>query len=76
MPLLRHRDFAVRSHAAQTIDTIRWVPKDRGERVWFYVAKGWYERAANSGVDAIPALQMALETGPVHVAVRAIDALG
>jgi len=76
VPLLRHQNFVVRTCAAQTIDTIRWIPKERDERVSFYVAKGWFERAATNGVDAIPALQLALETAPVSAAVRAVDALG
>src|SRR5262245_50911417 len=38
VPLLRHRNFTVRSSAAQTIDTIRWVPSDKEERIWFSVA--------------------------------------
>src|SRR5215471_8741091 len=43
VPLLQHRDFGVRSSAAQAIDTLRWAPSDRIERIWFCVAKGWYE---------------------------------
>ncbi len=74
--LLQHSNFGVRNCAAQTIDTIRWVPKDREERIWFQVAKGWYERAASSGAEAIPALQLTLQTGPVGAAVRAVEALG
>jgi HEAT repeat protein len=76
IPLLRHQDFTVRTSAAQTIDTIRWAPHDREQRVWFAVAKGWYERAAASGVEAIPALRLTMETGPVSAAVRAAGALG
>jgi HEAT repeat protein len=75
IPLLRHQDFIVRTTAAQTIDTIPWIPKDREERVWFYVAKGWFERASGSGVDAIEALELTIQTGPVSVAVRAVEAL-
>src|SRR5262249_55493773 len=70
------QNFSVRTCAAQTIDTIRWIPKEREERVSFYVAKGWFERAASTGVDAIPALQLTLQTAPVSAAVRAVDALG
>jgi HEAT repeat protein len=76
VPLLRNQEFIVRSAAAQTIDTIPWIPKDRDERIWFYVAKGWFERAASSGVDAVAALKLTVQTGPVSVAVRAVDALG
>jgi HEAT repeat protein len=76
IPLLRHEDFNVRTTAAQTIDTIRWVPKEREERIWFYVAKGWFERSVASGVDAIPALQLCAQTAPVSVAIRAVEALG
>jgi len=76
VPLLRHEDFIVRTAAAQTIDTIPWIPKEREERIWFYVAKGWFGRAAGSGVDAIEALHLNVQTGPVSVAVRAVDALG
>jgi HEAT repeat protein len=74
--MLRHQDFSVRTSAAQTIDTIRWAPRDREERLWFQIAKGWYERAAASGGEAIPALQLTIETGPVPAAVRAVEALG
>jgi HEAT repeat protein len=76
VPLLGHRDFSVRVGAGQTIDTIPWVPKEREERIRFYVAKGWFERASASGIDAIPALQLTIETGPVSTAVRAVEALG
>ncbi|HTL59038.1 MAG TPA: HEAT repeat domain-containing protein [Candidatus Limnocylindrales bacterium] len=76
VPLLRHPDFTVRTSAGQTIDTIPWVPKERDERVSFYVAKGWFDRAAAAGVDAIPVLQLTAETGPVFAAVRAVEALG
>jgi HEAT repeat protein len=76
VPRLRHEDFSVRNAAAQTIDTIPWIPKHRDERTWFYVAKGWFERAAGSGPDAIPALQLTIQTGPVSNAVRAVEALG
>ena len=76
VPLLGHRDFSVRAGAGQTIDTIPWIPKERNERVAFYVAKGWFERAAAAGPDAIPALQLTVETGPVSTAVRAVEALG
>ncbi len=74
--LLRHNDFAVRTGAAQTIDTMRWAPPDREQRVWFCVAKGWYDRAANLGAEAMPALKLTAETGPLSAAVRAIEALG
>ena len=76
VPLLGHRDFTVRVGAGQTIDTIPWIPRERNERVSFYVAKGWFERAAACGADAIPALQLTIETGPVSTAVRAAEALG
>jgi HEAT repeat protein len=76
VPLLQHRDFTVRSTAAQAIDTLRWAPSDRGQRIWFAVAKGWYERAAASGVESIPALKLTFETGPVSAAVRAVEAMG
>jgi HEAT repeat protein len=76
VPLLRHPDFAVRTTAAQTIDTIRWAPTDREQRAWFCVAKGWYDRAAASGAEALPALKLTAETGPVFAAVRAVEALG
>ena len=76
VPLLEHRDFSVRATAGQTIDTIPWVPKERNERIAFYVAKGWFERAAGIGVDAIRFLQLTIETGPVSTAVRAVEALG
>jgi HEAT repeat protein len=76
VPLLRHHDFNVRTSAAQTIDTIRWAPSDREQRVWFCVAKGWFERAVASGPDALPALKLTADTGPVFAAVRAVEALG
>jgi HEAT repeat protein len=76
VPMLRHRDFAVRTTAAQAIDTLRWAPAAREERIWFAVAKGWYERAAASGSEALPALKLTFETGPVASAVRAIEAMG
>jgi HEAT repeat protein len=76
VPLLRHEEFAVRASAAQTIDTIPWIPKERDERIWFYAAKGWFERVSHSGVDAIPVLRLNVETGPPSVVVRTIEALG
>jgi HEAT repeat protein len=77
VPLLRHQNFAVRSTAAQTIDTLRWAPTDREQRIWFCVAKGWYERAAaTGGQDALPALRLTFETGPVSAGVRAVEAMG
>lgn len=76
VPLLRHPDFTVRSGAAQTIDTIPWIPKSRDERISFYVAKGWFERAAGLGSDAVEPLQLTVQTAPVSVAVRAVEALG
>jgi len=74
--LLRHPAFSVRTCAAQTIDTVRWVPTDKEDRVWFCVAKGWFERAADSGAEAMPALKLTAETGPVSAAIRAVEALG
>src|SRR5215831_3076972 len=77
VPLLRHKNFGVRSTAAQTIDTLRWAPSDREQRIWFCMAKGWYERAATTGgSDALPALRLTFETGPVSAAVRAVEAMG
>jgi HEAT repeat protein len=76
VPLLHHQNFSVRASAAQTIDTIRWVPGDGEERLWFQIAKGWYDRAAASGAEALPALQLTIQTGPVSAAVRAVGALG
>jgi HEAT repeat protein len=76
VPLLRHQDFGVRSSAAQAIDTLRWAPSDREQRIWFAVAKGWYERAAASGAEALPALKLTYETGPVASAIRAVEAMG
>ena len=76
VPLLRHQNFSVRTSAAQTIDTIRWVPRDGEERLWFQIAKGWYGRAAASGAEALPALQLTIQTGPVSAAVRTVEALG
>jgi HEAT repeat protein len=73
---LSHSNFSVRAGAAQTIDTVRWVPADREQRIWFSVAKGWYERAAAAGTEAMSALQLTVETGPVSAAVRAVEALG
>ena len=75
VPLLRHQDFIVRTTAAQTIDTVPWIPGSRDERIWFYVAKSWFERAAASGVEAIEAFQLTVQTAPISVAVRAVDAL-
>ena len=69
VPLLRHQDFNVRTAAAQTIDTIRWVPTDREQRIWFCVAKGWFERAADLGAEAIPALELTVNTAPVSAGV-------
>lgn len=74
--LLQHPDFSVRGSAAQAIDTIRWAPNDREQRIWFCVAKGWYERAAAAGAEAVGALELAVETGPISAAVRALEALG
>ncbi len=74
--LLRHPNFHVRVGAAQAIDTVRWTPKDREERIWFQNAKGWYRRAAAAGVDALPALQLTIQTGPVQAAAGAVEALG
>jgi HEAT repeat protein len=76
LPLLRHRDFHVRTGAGQTIDAFRWAPPNREQRVWFCVAKGWFSRAAELGADAIPALKLTVETSPVFVAIRAVEALG
>ncbi|HSU56748.1 MAG TPA: HEAT repeat domain-containing protein [Candidatus Dormibacteraeota bacterium] len=76
VPLLQHQNFGVRASAAQAIDTLRWAPSDREQRMWFAVAKGWYERAAALGVEAIPALKLTYETGPVASAVRAVEAMG
>jgi HEAT repeat protein len=76
IPLLRHPDFSVRSSAAQAIDTLRWAPQDREQRLWFCVAKGWYERTASFGGEAVLALQLTIETSPVSAAVRAVEALG
>jgi len=73
--LLRHQDYVVRATAAQTIDTVPWIPARREERIWFYVAKGWFERAAGWGAEALEALQLTVQTAPVSVAVRAIEAL-
>jgi HEAT repeat protein len=74
--LLRHQNFSVRTGAAQTIDCIRWAPRDREQRLWFCVARGWYERAAASGPESVPALELTIETGPVSAGVRAVEALG
>jgi HEAT repeat protein len=76
LPLLRHRDFSVRTSAARTIDTFRWVPPDREQRVWFCIAKGWFDRASEAGTEAIPALKLTVETSPAFVAVRAVETLG
>src|SRR6185369_11211028 len=57
-------------------DTIRWAPSDLQERIWFAVAKGWYDRSASSGVEALPALKLTVETAPISSAIRAIEALG
>src|SRR5262249_11348418 len=75
IPLLRHDDFIVRSAAAQTIDTIPWIPKERDERIWFYGAKGWFERLSNTGPEAIPVLQLNIQKSPVSFAARAAQAL-
>src|SRR5262245_55777177 len=75
VPMLRHPNFNVRTSAAQTFDTVRWTPAAKDERAWFCVAKGWFERAAALGVDAIPALKLTAETAPVSSAVRAVEVL-
>ncbi|HXJ55599.1 MAG TPA: HEAT repeat domain-containing protein [Verrucomicrobiae bacterium] len=75
LPMLRHPNFTVRTSTAQTIDTVRWTPAAKEERVWFCVAKGWFERAAAVGVEAIPALKLTAETAPVSFAVRAVEVL-
>jgi HEAT repeat protein len=75
VPLLKHLDFSVRTSAAEAIDTVRWVPPNKEQRIWFSVAKGWYERAASLGVEAVPPLRLTLETGPVFAAVRVVEAL-
>jgi HEAT repeat protein len=76
VPLLRHQNFSVRSGAAQAIDTLRWAPTDNEERIWFAVAKGWFQRAVASGADSLAALQLTVETSPVATAVRGVEALG
>src|SRR5262245_46484131 len=76
IPLLRHQDYNVRTSAAQAIDTMRWAPPDREQRVWFCVAKGWFERAAQAGSEAMTALKLTAETAPVFAAVRAVEAMG
>jgi HEAT repeat protein len=73
--MLKHQDFSVRSGAVQAINTIRWAPRDKDQRLWFAVAQGWFERAASAGSEAVPALQLTIETGPVSAAVRALEAL-
>ena len=75
IPMLRHPNFTVRTSAAQTIDTVRWTPGTKDERVWFCVAKGWFERAATLGVEAIAPLKLTAETATVSFAVRAVEAL-
>ena len=75
IPMLRHPSFIVRASAAQTIDTVRWTPTAKDERVWFCVAKGWFERAVAVGVEAMPALKLTAETAPVSYAVRAVEVL-
>jgi HEAT repeat protein len=66
----------VRTGAGQAIDTFRWAPPNREQRVWFCVSKGWFGRAADAGAEAIPALKLTVETSPVFVAIRAVEALG
>jgi HEAT repeat protein len=75
LPMLHHPNFKVRTSAAQTIDTVPWPPDAKDERVWFCVAKGWFDRAAALGVPAVPPLKLTAETAPVSFAVRAVEVL-
>jgi HEAT repeat protein len=75
VPMLRHPNFTVRASAGEAFDTVRWTPASKDERVWFCVVKGWFERAAGMGVEAIPPLKLTAETAPVSLAVRAVEAL-
>ncbi|HZR18193.1 MAG TPA: HEAT repeat domain-containing protein [Verrucomicrobiae bacterium] len=74
-PLLRHSDAAVRGQAAQSLEAAGWRPSDREQEIWYRVAKGQLFQAAGFGVEAVPALELALAGGSSGTGVAAIEAL-
>ena len=75
-PLLRSHDAGVRSAAAQTLETLLWRPARPEDEIWFFAARGLFSRLPAFGVDAIPPLEMILESASYSQCVSALQVLG
>lgn len=76
LPLLRHADAGVRGQAAVTFDFLGWRPEHVEDEIWYWVAKGQFGRAAGFGAAALPALEVAVGSGPSSISIGAVEALG
>src|SRR5262245_61019792 len=75
-PLLRSHDAGVRAAAAQTLEALLWRPARPEDEIWFFAAMGLFSRLPAFGADAIPMLELILESAPYSQCVAALQVLG
>lgn len=74
--LLKDPDQGVRGSAALMLETLGWRPANSAEELGWYIARGQLQRAATLGSAAIEPLELILNSGPVALRAKAVDALG
>jgi HEAT repeat protein len=79
---LEARDANLRGAVAQSLEALGWQPGNDIEAAWYLVAKRDWERAAEVGEPAVPALELALRGelaapgGVRKVGLDVVDTLG
>jgi len=76
VPILQDADFGLRASAALVLEALGWRPASPAEEIRLLIARGQLQRAAVLGPTAIPALEAILNSGPVGLRPKAVDALG
>jgi HEAT repeat protein len=73
--VLLDADYAVRASAAIALEALGWHPETPAQEIQIHIARGQLHRAAAFGDKAIASLEQVLNSGPVSLRAKAVDAL-
>jgi HEAT repeat protein len=76
VPMLRSHDTGVRVAAAQSLEALGWRPTKEDDEIWYWAAKGQFNRLSAFGTMAIPILEVILDSGSYSQCVGALQVLG
>jgi HEAT repeat protein len=74
--VLEYHDYAMRQHAAKTLESLGWQPESAFERVLQHIATGCCEAAMAEGPEAVETLLAALKLNDAKVRAEVAITLG